>query len=194
MSRAITWWAFVDLKLLKMFTLVPQEKRKELIREYRLRLLFIFISLLAALLLIGIILLLPTFLSVKATASEISAEKDSLEKTIVAKSDQDLEKTLGELKQNISALNGMEENIYPTISDVVTSLPSGVSVTGFVYTYGAGGKSLLKVSGIAASRQNLLQFSKNLQAKSEFKTVDLPVSNLAKESSIPYEIHLVGDF
>ena len=77
---------------------------------------------------------------------------------------------------------------------VESAISNGIHIKKFAYSYAKDSKSVLTLSGTADSRPGLLLFSNNLQTHPEFKKVDLPISNLAKNSNIDFNINITGAF
>lgn len=177
-----------------MFLLVPQEQKKKLIKEYRLRLLFICLAVLCVLGSIGTLAFLPSYFFVHSEADELLLRSISIKGAINQKSDKDLEKTLLDVKQSIALLSSQDRDVRGTLDIILDAKPKGVFLTHFAYNYAPDEASTIKLNGVSSDRASLLQFSKNLKAVSEFKNVDLPIGNLAKNSEIDFNINVSGNF
>ena len=69
--------------------------------------------------------------------------------------------------------------------DVTNSKGAGISITNLFYT-----KENLSITGIAESRETLLDFRRELEQKAYTETVDLPISNFAKDTNIPFSMNV----
>jgi len=176
-----------------MFILLPQEHRGNLLRQYRLRLAIIALFLFSGSIFIALILLVPSYFLVKVDKNGILQEKLVVEKSINEEGDKDIEKALAELKSDILILNTVDQNPSSLISFILEKKSKGVHLNEFAYKYFPE-ESTLSVSGRADSRKELIAFSKKLELNPQFKEVDLPISNLAKDSNIPFTINITGTF
>jgi Fimbrial assembly protein (PilN) len=177
-----------------MFLLILQEQKIKLLRQYRLRLLFVVISFLVILIAYGVFTLIPAYIYIHGEEESILKSYEGLKKSITDKSDGDLEKSLQNIKENIEALKGEDANILLTVKLIVDSRPSNVRLTKLSYSYNPEDISIFEVVGVADDRASLIKFSKNLQANPIFTKVELPISNLAKDSSIDFNITITGKF
>lgn len=176
-----------------MFILLPQEQRDFLLKQYHMRLGIVTLFLFSGLVFIALILLVPSYFLAKGERNEILQERKTIEQSIDAESDQDIERALSELNNNISILNTPDQEPSSLISFIIENKSKSIHLNAFLYKYSPE-ESTLSVSGRADSRKELLAFSKKLQSNSEFKEVDLPISNLAKDSNIPFTINITGAF
>lgn len=183
-----------------MFTLLTQEKRQELLKRYRVRLALTVSIFLLILLLIGLVFLTPTYLAVKSEENTLTGIKANAKESIEGESNQDIQKTLADLKKDIDILKPEDTSVANIILLVTNSLSSGVKITNFYYSSGEKladgekGKSTLKIVGLANSRKTLIDFSKILETSDVFDDVDLPIGNLAKDSNINFSLTLTGNF
>lgn len=177
-----------------MFLLIPQEQKKKLTKEYRLRLLFMCLAVLCVLGSLGTLAFLPAYFFVHSEENALLLRSTSIKGAINQKSDKDLEKTLLDVKQNIALLGTPDKDVRGTLDTILEAKPQGVSLTHFSYTYAPDEGSTILLQGISGDRGSLLQFSKNLKTIPEFKNVDLPIGNLAKNSEIDFNINISGNF
>lgn len=177
-----------------MFLLIPPEQKKNLIREYHLRVMFVCVGALCVLTAIAIISFLPSYFYIHSKEESLLFSTNSVKGAIKEKSDEDLQKTLLDVKQNISLLTNEETDLYSIFSGIIEVKPISVKITHFTYVKNFGGPSSLILAGLSGDRASLLKFSKNLKAISHFENVDLPISNLAKESEIDFNINVTGNF
>ena len=79
----------------------------------------------------------------------------------------------------------------PIVDTILAQKFSGIIIDQVAYRMVATSTAVVTVGGIADSRENLVLLSKKLQASSKFKSVDIPISNYAKEKDIEFSINLV---
>ncbi len=176
-----------------MFSLLPAQHKESLLREYRLRMLIVFLFGLASVIFVAIVGILPSYLRVKVASDSYVAEENSLKKMMSSDSDSDVIKSIENLKQEISIANISSGSPLGVIEKISSLKNKSIFITGFSYSYASGGSSV-EVSGIASDRKSLTEFSKILSKEGFFKSIDLPLANLAKDIDIPFNITLTGDF
>ena len=80
-----------------------------------------------------------------------------------------------------------------SISEVLKLQDSTIKIKSFQYQYSSV-YSTLNISGVADSRNDLIRFSKLLQADSKFSGAEFPISNLSVENNIDFTIKITGKF
>lgn len=176
-----------------MFTLLSEQHKKFLLKQYRLRLLGVIMLFGSALCIAGAAMLLPSYVTLYLEHARLEEETENALVQINKKNSQGLSTTLEDIKSMV-ALVGLEETqIYKAIRLISIKRPFGVSITSLDYTHKGDG-SAISFQGIASSRSALLAFQKELQNEKIFEIVDLPISNLAKDTDVKYSIVISGKF
>ncbi len=173
-----------------MFLLLPEEQKNKLIKQYRLRLFFIALSALCVFVGVGFFSLLPSYFAVHSEEDNIVGLRNTVGKSISLKSDKDLEKTLSDIKQNISALKIPEKDAISIIGDIVKVRPDGVRLNDINFGSYTATSSAVSILGVSSDRPSLILFSRKLKENPKFSSVDLPISNLAKDSDINFNINI----
>ncbi len=178
-----------------MFSLLPNQEKKRLRKEYRLRLLIVALIFFVTATIFGLIFLLPSYL---LSLSKESVARDHL------KSVQDVAKTNAkpELSAELKAANlqivelkgSVEQMPIKKILDmVIKDRPEGLKINSFSLTRDAQAGTLL-ITGIAPTRESLVSFNKTLSAEPLFSKVESPVSELAKSKNIGFSLSITGKF
>ena len=171
-----------------MINLIPADAKKHLVREYWLRSVTVWFSLWTFALALGVFVLVPSYvlinLQVKAysdsaqTADEKNANFESVGKDLSEAS-----KTAATLKEHFSDL---------PMTDYIKLLhgfeSSSISITQISIERDEDGVGPIKMTGIAEDRQSLAAFRNRMLEDEIIDTVDLPISNLAKDRQIPFEL------
>ena len=139
--------------------------------------------------LIGVIGLLPSYVLSNARLNEV------LERTRIINSlgrgddEPDLRGWLLETNQKLRILSPKLDTDRPSdvIEKIVDQSLKGLRITGFLWTKVEGGITL-SVNGVAQDRQTLITFENRLNASKYFSNVTLPISNLAKDKDIDFQI------
>lgn len=179
-----------------MFNLLPKPEKDAVRREYRVRLATVILWFLSAALVIGSLLLLPSwFLSAQKEAAAES-RFDALERSVGRRESADLEGDLLALATQVQSLSREAPPglFYELIGAVVSRRPKGVSLESIAVTDRGEGKHTVTVAGVAADRDALVSFSRALGEIPLLERAKLPLSNLAKESGIPFSLSAAVSF
>lgn len=174
-----------------MYKLLPEEARENVRREYLLRRAVIMAS---ALVLVGVVALVGLFPSHMLSQAR---QKEALSGTQFVsgskrKSDQELREWFDGLSLKLKTLSPKLDQDRPSenIAQVISEKGSGIRLTSFGWSK-KDGQIGLSVSGIARDRQALLSWESRLNESKHFASVSLPVSNLAKDKDISFELKLI---
>jgi hypothetical protein len=176
-----------------MFNLLPENLRKKIITEYRLRLTimaFIFIIIVQVSFLI---FLFPSWLTSYYREKEFAGRSDEINKFLATS---DLSSTTSFIKSLNTKLNIINDNLdyprlVPIVNEALLKRTPTIKLNEIYYnvTSAKGGELILK--GIGSSRESLVSFTESLKKISFFKKVDLPISNLAKDKNIDFSINII---
>ena len=176
-----------------MINLIPTTAKHSLIKEYWIRTATVWFFLWSAAVLLGIFILIPSYV---LTHSQVSAYKDSAESaTEKIATFETVSKELtragvwaGMIKENFS---------HPNNSQYIALFCSlerdGITISNISITWGDGGVEPIIVEGTADNRQALAAFRDRLVAQAVVSDVNLPLSNLAKDKDIPFEVTVTID-
>lgn len=174
--------------------LLPPKEKEALRQSLKTRSLALGMFLVAVAFLAGSIMLLPSYFLALGNFYRVSSEDSSL--TI---HDESQVKALLNLPQEIGDKLGLvasSERLPTTdyISAIVESLPQDVKLDSLSFARGHSREeengTLVSVSGEASSREALMLFSNALKESGRFLSVDVPVSNLAKDKDLPFSIKI----
>ncbi len=176
-----------------MFSLLPEEYKKKLHLEYRIRLAVVGFSGFLILLVISAVLIFPTYIRVSVENKISLDQKNELEKQIALQVSQSGAEDIKSIKQNINIAAVDQRSVISAINAVVQAQINDIKLTNFSYTYNAKASNLI-INGISSNRQSLQLFQKNLLKQKLFVGAELPLSDYAKDSNIPFSINLTGQF
>lgn len=174
-----------------MFKLLPDEAKIKISKEYASRRAAMFLMAFIAVLVIGLVGLLPTFILSSIKKSELNSTVNALANTQNAKNSKVSEQWLADINQKLQILSPALDNVRPVefIAKAIEEKIPGIILTGFQWLADKDGNSLT-LSGIAKNRETLLNFQNSLNSSENFSNVALPVSNLAKDKNISFQIKL----
>jgi hypothetical protein len=177
-----------------MINLIPKEEKKKRTADFFLRLSAIFLLMASFAVFIACVTILPAYILSLQKNSSVD-QKLKIQKNI---SLPDLgERSLATAKDldgKLSLMENAEKNEFPVSRKIINSIifnkTSSIKITHISYENdGTLGKKI-SINGVASSRAALLSFSQALGYDSDFKKVDLPISNFVKESNIPFSLTL----
>lgn len=159
-----------------MINLLPPQNKEELLAEESKRLIIIlgFIILLILLCLIIILVFLRIYLLI-----QIDIQKNLLGATrerVASSETQALEEKVKNFNQELSRINSFYEkkvNLTEALENLIETIPEGIYLTDLSYSKAS---SQIILAGFAPSRDLLVHFKKNLEAKEEFQEVYFPPS------------------
>ncbi|MEK7462014.1 MAG: hypothetical protein AAB618_00345 [Patescibacteria group bacterium] len=173
-----------------MINLIPFEAKKHLVHEYWLRSVTVWFFLWSFVLLLGIVILIPSYvlinLQVKAyTASAETADEKNASFENVAK---ELERA----SQTAVALS--DRFAHPSMTEYVSLFrgfeSNSLRITQISLRRDETGIKEVKVAGTAEDRRTLAAFRTRMLDDERIETVDLPISNLAKDRDIPFDLSI----
>lgn len=172
-----------------MFKLLTEEERRKVAHEYAMHRAIVVLLALILVLVVGIIGLLPSYVLSNAR------ENEALERTRIMGGsgqrgdDTTLQVWLGETNQKLQVLSPALDTDRPSdfIEKILDQRITGIAVTGFSWVR-TKDKITLSVNGVATSRQSLITFENHINSSGYFSEVTLPISNLAKDRDIDFQI------
>lgn len=164
-------------------------------REYRVRFIIVGAVLFSALVVLGIIFLLPAWSVADIKEQTVEKRMEILRNTMLKKQDSSLNGVLDTTKNDIRLLRTGEDFLpFRTVLETVLSnRTSGVSLQSFSFSrISAEGDVGVVVRGVYRDRDALVNFRKNLEREKMFTRVDLPIANLAKGKNADFTIELTA--
>jgi Tfp pilus assembly protein PilN len=172
-----------------MINLLPIEDQINIRRTYRLRSIIVLCWLILGLVLISTVMLVPAYIVQTKRAEGAKALLESSLKTAKESGKQEglakLAATETKVKLLVSATSTPRvAQFIPPISSLLTS---GIRVTkiNFLDT------GTIELAGSAATRENMRDFILALEREEKFSEVLSPISNLVRETEIPFTISLL---
>jgi FtsZ-binding cell division protein ZapB len=177
-----------------MFNLLPKERKKTIKKEYRLHFLALLLSMLTMTGIVTLVFLTPSFFTVRAKESRAEDQLRVLQQqTPELKEKKNLDSSVSEITRKIEVLEP-QNTLLPSqaIQIVVDSRPKGILIKAVSYAISESVINIT-VTGRGDTRETLTTFTRNLRENETFNSVNLPVSNLAKDRDIDFSITLVVD-
>ncbi len=168
-----------------MSNLLPPEQKKIVRREYKLRVLCIFLILTFVAECFGVVFLIPAYIYSDTKRESAEADKASAAKP----EDKDLQvfATLRLLGNQARASQPESRQPFSdAIKLVLAHAGNGISLQSIVVENKGPQNHSLSVGGRASSRQTLLAFKNSMQAEKGISGVDIPVSAFAQDQNISF--------
>ncbi|MEY4747253.1 MAG: hypothetical protein RLZZ416_302 [Candidatus Parcubacteria bacterium] len=170
-----------------MSNVLPLIEAKSTWSTYRSRLVLLGALVILVLAILALLSLLPSYLALRVDESAAPAKSAD----IATKDDQD---AIAHAQALLALLSP-----YATTTDVteavrraITARPKGVAIDRISYARGA--ESVIIVNGSAFSRENIKAYRAALSTEKLFKTVSVPISDLAGSGSGTFSVTLRGNF
>lgn len=174
-----------------MFKLLTEQASLKVSSEYAIRRMSLILLALIAVLIIGLVGLLPSFVLSGARKLELEIGVEMLNKNPINQTGSDPLSWLSYMNTKLQILSPLLDETRPSdfINKVMEKKSLGIRLTNFAWVDDKG-QPTLSISGVAQDRQALLSFEGALKSSQYFSDVALPVSNLAKDRNISFQIKL----
>ncbi len=176
-----------------MYKLLPPKASEKAKKEYSLRRVSVALGLVSTLVLFAIVTLSPTTIfllqkreAVLFTLGVVDKPTQGLDNVAL---ESWLDNTLADLK-TITPDEDRDEP-YDYFKKILAKRSSAISITNLSFSKAPNGSKSFRASGMAKTRQALIAFQADLNDSGEWGQVDFPVSAIARESDIPFDINLV---
>jgi hypothetical protein len=174
-----------------MFKLLTEEVRKKVAHEYAYRRAVVVVVALVIILIVAMVGLFPADVLSRARKQEITERLRIIGNLELKKSEIDLKAWLTSINLKLNTLNPKLDVDRPSvyIEQVLEKRVAGIKLTNLSWVK-SDNKSTISISGIANDRQTLIAFENSLNASGYFDTVSLPISNLARDKNINFQVKL----
>lgn len=175
-----------------MLTLLLETQKKDLKKEYMLRL---FIVLLCSGILISVIwifALLPSYI-LSNTESQVLSERAQVAlASELAEDKRSLFNQSVKFNNKLALFKTIESYYQPT--DIIYAITQdqaiGISLSNIDLSDMETETPLVGITGVASTREGLKEFTKMLSEQEMFEPFELPLSSFVKEKDIPFTINL----
>ena len=175
-----------------MFNLLPQSEKNHIRREYRKRLALVALWFTFASALVFSILLIPALLLSSERERAAIGREAALSKTTLAREGAEFDRALRSTGTQLQLLSSEPPTsyLYSALDTVVSKKSARVHIASVAVSYGTGGDMFIQIGGRAETRSALVQFSRAFEQSGRFQKVELPPSNLAKDTKMHFSLTL----
>lgn len=172
-----------------MYKLLTPEEKKKVEQEYRSRLAVSILALISSLALFTMLAILPSLILAKsAKDNALYALKTA---TATAKGDDEALKAWAQnvrLELATLAEDKSAQVPYDWFKKILAIQSNGIQITNFFFQ--TGNTLVLRIHGVAKTRQSLLDFQTVINNSGTFNRIDFPVSALSQDTDLNFDFSL----
>lgn len=174
-----------------MFNLLPDNLKKQIKSEYKLRRFILIIAFVIFIQISFLIFLTPSWLVSVYKEKEAIIETENMNKSTVASSTNSVVTFIKSTNNRLSILNKVlvYPTVVPAVDLIISKKTKSIHIIELNYSSSKNTASI-SLSGVSDTREALALFQKSLESSGHFKSVNLPVSNLAKDKNIVFSMNL----
>lgn len=174
-----------------MFKLLPEKEKRIIKKEYNLRRFVVVTIFVGAIFFIAIITILPSYITSIYKREETSQIMENTKKLSDLKDEVSINNQLSEINDQIKILEPSLSyvDVFMLIQEVTSVRGNSIKIENILLKKEKE-QYKLTISGIADNRESLLTFKRNLDNTEKFLSVDLPISNFAKDVNIDFTMIL----
>lgn len=172
-----------------MFKLLTEEEKQKVTHEYTARRTICMLSALSIILAAGVIGLLPSYVFSSARQNEAFERAKAMDHTGETSDGPALQAWLEAVNYKLQILSPALDTDRPSdaLGHILEQKMAGIRIVSFSWVK-TNGKTAISVSGVATDRQSLLAFENRINASGRFSNVTLPLSDLAKDKDINFQM------
>ena len=173
------------------YTFIPTKEKKELRREYRIRLIIVTMYFLSIAVVVGITSLFPTYIGASIDLGIHLHDAETLKTKPDAAILSATKKDLASSNTLIAALKDyIKTNSYSEHINDIVALKGNVKLNAF--SFDISDKTLtINIQGSALARDDLTDFKKRIIAAIPGTTIDIPANLLAKATNVVFSLKVV---
>lgn len=177
-----------------MVNVLPTKKQTSLRIDYYLRLFSLLCVGAAVVVLLGGVLLVPSYFASKNQADAYERFRDALEGSVGLKERSQVVNAVETLNERVRLVNAYSDSAFSKIffESLLSESVSGISIKTISFTRGGEGmRAAVGIGGSADTREDLLAFVDLLRNNPSFSDVTVPVSQLVVEENATFSIQTV---
>lgn len=174
-----------------MYKLLTEEEKVLIEREYKSRKIVLIEFFLVALLFIGAIGLVPSYIIAVSKEKDANASLAALNQSLSGKTTEDLDTWLKEINTKIKLFAPSQDTDrpYEAFKEIIALKPNGIKINNLSYSKNKTDIEF-KLEGMAVDRRTLVDFQNSLNTSNKFTSASIPVADLAKDKNIPFDLTL----
>jgi hypothetical protein len=177
-----------------MINLIPKKEKQKITIGFYYRLMVLFLCTIDFCVFILIACLLPSYFFSFQKNVSVNLKLEAQAKEPLPLVDEQSLVVIKEVNSKLDLIDKDEKNkflpSFQVINAVLLKKGSNIKITQIFYENDSAKGRKISLTGTAPSREVLLSFRRALEASSDFKTVDLPISSFVKGSNIQFSLSL----
>lgn len=175
-----------------MFNLLPDSLKEVIRTDYKTRLIVVFLVMVIFIQLSALIFIVPSWVLSSYKEKEIILDAEAINQSVASKNTEVIVSLIRSTNEKLRILDTAltYQKLYPIINTIILSKDSSIGITDLFYTRIDEKSADITLRGVSSTREALVAFVKDLEKSTIFKSVDLPVSNLAKDKNIDFYMNL----
>lgn len=174
--------------------ILPDTEKSLIVKGLRRRFYVVALILVSIAFILGTVMLLPSYFLTRVQVATVISDASN-ENEIEKKYTEILNlPTEIEYKLNIFQKNYADGTVIFHLLKLEEDLPEKIKINTFSFRrnalYNEKRGTVITVSGVAADRDSLVQFSTSLKSSKSFSVVDVPISSLTKDKNLPFSMNL----
>ncbi len=175
-----------------MFNVLPNNLKKLIVNEYHLRVVIGFCICFICIMLCTVVFLLPSWLLGSIKQKTMADRVAMLEQAPTTGHTTTVSRTITSTNILLHSINTSfaYPPAKPLLDAILSGRGTGIRLSEFSYSVDDATHSSLVLQGVSNTRNALVSYVKSLQNSGLFTSVDLPVSDLAKDTDITFTLNL----
>lgn len=175
-----------------MFNLLPDNLKEKIRSEYYLRLIVVVFVFVIGIQVSFLIFLFPSWLISMEKEKEIISQSEISGKSLQDSQIDLVNSAINTINAKLRVINTTLE--YPRVVSLIDSILSqktgSIHIDGITYISQGVTTGKMVIAGTSTTRESLVVFAKKLEESRLFSSVDLPISNFAKDKDIDFSISM----
>lgn len=175
-----------------MLHLLTEEHRQKVVREYRKRVIVVFVLGLFFVSVISFIFIVPTFFLSYSGYSDLKVKEQALDSELSSKEDSVSSESIRSIATSIEVLRMFDKkkSVYSTLEGLLNGKPAGVQIKNIIFTPNELESMTIDIAGKADTRKSLVSFDQYVKSNPLFSEVIIPLGSFAKEKNIDFSMKL----
>lgn len=176
--------------------MLPIEKRIELRKAYRFRVLSLLAFMLALLVVLGLALLVPAYILTDIRRETVVERLKSMDTSELDTKVGSLNSIITDINTRLMVFKNPEETLVVSrdaLLPVLAHTNSELKINSFLIERTPEGRFTITTSGVAGNRAALLSFERALRSTPSFSGVNVPISNFVRGSDILFSIEFTRE-
>lgn len=179
-----------------MISLIPNEEKKKMRRDFYIRFLVVFLVMLSLSIFVATTTMLPSFFISVVRKNADNTKLEIQKKEPAPLLDQESLLVIQDLKDKVILIEKSSKNEFTVsreiIDQILSKKMSDIKINQISYGTDPTKGKKININGVAPSRERLLLFRQALESSTVFTKVDLPISNFIKGSNIQFFLTLTS--